>query len=377
MPVDDRVPGPADRPIAGYLTADWHFPERSRKGPWAHASVGGDARYALDQVVALCVADGADLYAAGDIFDGPDPTPESVADLYSALRPVYESGLSVYYVLGNHERGRDWLLPFGPAAVRLEGGVVDTPLGTVTGMSYVHPSEFAAAVAKQPTTAVGLYHQTWAELVRAGRTFMRDLPAHALAVCGDVHVQSAVPRSSTGPLLSLSPGPLTPQSVSEFDNKPVVYAATAGLAVVTRPVKARQFRYLTAATADDFERALVAVSRIEPDPTLPEEVARPFVSVAAPPDADVAVLAELTRVAEKAGAVLRVTTSRPAGGAKRADGPAARADSLADAIAAWNASPGVRSMAASVTATDDPAAVLRNEYNKARGHNDTRLHHPL
>ena len=47
MPVHDRVPEP-DPPITGYrgyLTADWHWPERPGRGPWSAATVTGDAEH--------------------------------------------------------------------------------------------------------------------------------------------------------------------------------------------------------------------------------------------------------------------------------------------------------------------------------------------
>jgi hypothetical protein len=329
---------------------------------WADAAVGGDARFALDQIVALCVRSGADLYAAGDLFDGPDPTPEALADLYAALRPLADAGRAVYYVLGNHDRGRDWLVPFGPRAVRLDGRVVDAPLGAVTGLSYAPPDRFPALAAAVPPVAVGLYHQTWAEFGRAGRAALGALPAHRLAVCGDVHVRVVRKRPpggpGGGPVVAVSPGPLAPQSVTEFAGAPCAFGATAAGAVVRVPLAGRRFVALAADAPGELDRAVAAVAALAPDPALPEAVAAPFVCVKLGAGAGPHARAALTEAAARVGVVLRTYAPVAAGDRVRTAAPAPAAP-LADAIAAApGVSDAVKDLARAAVESADPGAVF-------------------
>ena len=204
-----------------YATADTHAPEEADGGAWRSLrAVRGDAVYGIARLAALCLEDGVPMVIAGDLFDGPDPAPDAQGAVYEALAPMLKAGLGVYYNLGNHDRGRDWLAPLarlGLPVRRVDGNVYRDPAGfTVTGLSYVPPASFAEAVKAVQPVDVGLYHQQWAEWAGGGgRVSTASLPAHRVAVCGDVHVHALI-EGKGGPTLALSPGPLPPQWIVEF-----------------------------------------------------------------------------------------------------------------------------------------------------------------
>jgi hypothetical protein len=134
-----------------YATADTHAPEEADGGAWRSLrAVRGDAVYGIARLAALCLEDGVPMVIAGDLFDGPDPAPDAQGAVYEALAPMLKAGLAVYYNLGNHDRGRDWLAPLarlGLPVRRVDGNVYRDPAGfTVTGLSYVPPASFAEAV---------------------------------------------------------------------------------------------------------------------------------------------------------------------------------------------------------------------------------------
>lgn len=366
----------ADRksdPVLAYVTGDPHLPEDPGRGPWADApDASGDALFALAYAADLCVRDRCDLILPGDIFDGPDPAPEALADVYNVLRRVTDAGGRVLYILGNHDRSRDWLVPLGKGATRLDGTVVDAPIGSVTGLSYQHPDSFAAAVAGVGEADVGVYHQTWVELVRHGRTRLADLPNHRLAVGGDVHITKTFGFGPEGPDVALSPGVLAPQSVTDFGHT-YVHAVTRpeGLCVTPVRLPGRVFLSMRVTTREAMDRALVVVSAAHPDPDLPYDVSRPFVSVRLDgPMAETVNREALERAAERSGAVLRVEYGRP----QRVAVPSSKiypSDSLTGAVAAAPITEAARAACLAVLCARDPAAVL----NDIRAAAESGAHH--
>jgi hypothetical protein len=338
-------------PTVAYATADWHYPEVKGGGAWKSLSgVGGDVPFALSQAVSLCVRDGADLWAAGDLLDGPDPEPDALAELFDVLRPMTATGKKIYYVLGNHDGGRDWLAALGPTAVNVSERLVQTPAGyTITGLDYVDKELFAVRAGSLAKTDVGLYHQTWREWTNGGgRSTLGDVPRHRLAVCGDVHVRGTV-APPVGPKLALSPGPLAPQSVAEFANKPVVWAVDADMAPKEVSILGRQYELYEVASGEDADKVLMCASGWVPDATLPPHVGKPLFAVRmtnpVPGFADT-----LQKMAAERGFVARVyapTTKTDRSEAKTTE---PLRTGLVGVILNWDAAPAARDLAAAVVA---------------------------
>lgn len=266
--------------LLGYAVADAHIPEKTNAGAWAGLDeIRNDSVHALGQVAALCLDQDVPLFMAGDNFDGPDPEPGSLAAVYGHLRQFDPAGLKVYYVLGNHDAGRDWLAPLGRLACNVSGRVVKTTHGhTVTGLSYVPTAEeFVAKTAQAPRADVGLYHQGWSELTGGSPYSVAQLPDHGLSVCGDIHVRAVLDKPQH-PRKILSPGPLSPQSVAEFF-PPAVYAVYTDLSVREVAIVGRKFLRYDVASPEDAESVMQAVAGLRRNTDVHEDLSRPMVAV--------------------------------------------------------------------------------------------------
>lgn len=348
--------------VVAYATADVHVPEAHDAGSWVDLpEVRGDVFYALEQVVGLCLTAGVPLLVAGDNFDGPDPDPRTLARLYRTLDPLPDN---LYYVLGNHDRGRDWLEPFGRRAVRLDGQVRALGCGlTVTGLSWTHPDGFAELVKKVPTTDVGLYHQTWAEWINGGKgVSVSALPAHKLAVCGDVHVAALI-NPPAGPAAALSPGPLAPQSTAEF-GPAYVWAVHEDCSVTRVPVPGRTYARYEISSEAEAAACLVDLVRTTKNHALPDHLAAPLVAIRFTKDIP-GLTDTVRRLAKDKGFSVRLTDGIPAPTQLRKpdDKNLPPVGDLTAAIGRYpDISPAARALAVALTTPGaDPAAVLASE----------------
>lgn len=231
------------------------------------------------------------------------------------------------------------------------------------------PARFAAEVRAVRPAAVGLYHQYFAEWGGHGRhtqLSVAALPPHRLAVCGDIHVRGLA-APATGPAAALSPGPLAPQSVAEFDLTPAVWAVHADLTVTAVPLKGRRYCRVEVGTPEAAEAALALVAGLGPDPDLPDRVSRPVVAVKV--CAPLVGFAEaLTGLAARRDVLVRLSfAGSPADPTHSLDrpGPAGPAHppppaDLVRVAAGWAAADAAaRDLAAALVAPGaDPAAVL-------------------
>jgi hypothetical protein len=199
-----------------YHSGDWHLPPRPGRPGWGGIpECADDVWLALEDLVDKAVTAYADLTCAGDVFDGPNVAAEVLKRLRGVLDRFGDSGGILFYVLGNHDAGQDWLACL-PRTVRVDATPKTHPNSAVVGADF--REDFAPpSYVDGEVPAVGLYHQPWLDWTARGRYRLADLPAHRLAVCGDIHV-AHLAQPPTGPAYALSPGPLVPQKVDEIDS---------------------------------------------------------------------------------------------------------------------------------------------------------------
>lgn len=348
------------RKLIAYAAGDWHYPERHGGGAWTSSpDIVGDTAFALDEVVGLCVQGEVPLLAPGDLTDGPDPEPAALAAMYETLRRLSTVGVNVLYVLGNHERGRDWLAPLGGVAVNVSGRVVTVPGGVaITGLSYQPTVEaFVEATTATRRTPIGLYHQQWSELIKSGPYSIGQLPDHGLSVCGDVHVRAVLDKPQY-PRRVLSTGPLSPQSIAEFD-RPAVYAVYDDFSVREVAIKGRTFVRFGVESTRSAEMVMAAVAAMGPDPSLPKHVSRPVAAVVVSCHVPGFVDA-LEALAASRNVILRVTLES-ATSAVEAVVQTGSHEALRDAVMSWPAPIEARALAAALIEDGaDPKAVVRN-----------------
>lgn len=214
------VPPPRPDDVFALATADWHVPPAAGGGAWVNIpAVADDALVGLAAAARLAASWGVPLLAAGDQTDAAKMSAHQVARIGLALKPLDDALGTLVYVLGNHDGGHDWIQAAGfRGAANADGRVITVSGVTYSGLSY-RPDGGTLAEDLGPLRGrpadVGLYHQAWRELAPRGPFRVADLPGHRVAVVGDVHVCRAW-RPETGPRLAVSPGPLAPQSVTEF-----------------------------------------------------------------------------------------------------------------------------------------------------------------
>jgi len=348
--------------IEGVVIGDLHWQESVDRGTWSDMpGVRGDLEYALRKTVELCVADKADLYLAGDNFDGPDPEPESVSALYAILRPILDSKFDIYYVIGNHERGRDWLAPLGYKAIRIEDGkAIRTRFGrTVSGLNFQDPDRFEDLVRMVPKTDIGLYHQSFREWT-GGRGFpLSCLPPHRLAICGDTHVQAVVRPQPA--VVRLSPGSLVPQSTTEFDSASKVWRITSELDVMAVSLPGRKRIRRVIENADQADAVLAEIAKLNcADGSLPPRIREPIVAVRLmtpiPGFTDV-----LRKLAGDRGFHIRVSDDSKSRSPRQQQARSGSA-TLVEAILSWDAPQDAKDLAlAALSPGADPKSVFARD----------------
>lgn len=350
--------------IIAYVTSDWHIPEDAGGQTWRDVpGVSGDALHALGHVVSLCIKDHVPLIAAGDLVDSPDLTPEALAGWFNVLRPLADAELPLFAILGNHDRGRDWLQAFGPRYVRLDGRLVRLPSGhTLSGLSFTPPANFASTAANISTrvTDIGVYHQAVGEFGPGKGLNLSQFPSHPLAIIGDTHVPMVL--MNRGPRLALSPGPLCPQSVAEFsDLVPGVWAITDDLDVRHVKIPSRVYRRFDISTPEEADACVAAITTMTPNNNLPDHLSRPMIAIRTTVDLDgfVPAIRELVGRQNLPLRVLDATapTTSSRLDVSRAGHPGA---DLVGIISSWPAlTPGARSLALALSDSNaDPGELL-------------------
>lgn len=346
-----------------YATADTHIPEGANSGTWVdEPRIVGDVHHALAQIVSFCVKDACSLVIAGDVVDGPDPDPIALAKLYAVLRPMVAADLPIFYILGNHDRNRDWLAPLGPTAVRLDGNVVKFPDSdvTVTGLSWVDPTVFPTEIAKVAPADVGLYHQTWTEWCPGqNRISLESLPPNKLAVCGDIHVRSTcIPK--TGPALALSPGPLAPQSTAEFIPHQA-WAVTRDLTPHPVPLTGRTYLRFDVDSVESAESCLRTLAQLSHAKNLPQSLVTPLVAVKLTTDVP-GFVSTVRQLASDRDFVARITVDLPSTKIVSKSSSAGGVTGLTTAVVARNAPQDVTDLAVRLIAPNaDVATILATE----------------
>jgi hypothetical protein len=225
------------------------------------------------------------------------------------LWPLARAKLGLYYVLGNHDRGRDWLSPFGPYAIRVDNQKVTTQNGhSITGLSFVDHQEFPRRVANLPPTDVGLYHQSFLNFAGGRGISESILPPHKLAICGDTHVRKVI-HPEPGPQLVLSPGPLVPQSIAELEPS-VVWSVSQDFQVKPLTLSSRRFLRFDVKCEADADRAAIAMAAIDQDISMPGELRKPVVQIKM--SVQISGFADLAhKLAADRGFVVRVSEAKP------------------------------------------------------------------
>lgn len=272
-------------------SSDWHL----ERNAWVrYPDLAGDAYYGLEQVVDACLERGLPLIGAGDLFDKPNPDSRSVWEAMRQMDRMRESCLRVYYTQGQHERSKDtpWLsLHSWPEYIHQHVFTIGS--FNFYGLDYTRPDQLKSAMAAVDTPYVHalVCHQVWGNfmgsaIVPDGK--LEQIPLRGgVVITGDYHKHTDIWVEGDNGCKNhvLSPGSLCLQSVDEPPNK-AVFVVYDDLSVESVPLKSRRIFRHELLTSQDLEDLLATVGLpwLDPQPGVPDNIARPVLVVRYNPD---------------------------------------------------------------------------------------------
>ena len=149
-------------PIAAFI-ADTHL--SSSGSAWAGSVIRGDAEAAVRFFAEYCAKNKIPGFGAGDLFDRSLNRSAVLEIATRALQPFTESGLTFYYIKGNHDPDSPPWLTFVSGTHYIDNTLVE--LGNdyaVYGLDYRSAVDLPDALQGIPQEAtILLAHQAWSE----------------------------------------------------------------------------------------------------------------------------------------------------------------------------------------------------------------------
>ena len=275
--------------IVAVIAADTHLSTRI----WSERPIEGDSYFALRQLTDLAVQHGADLVVAGDVLDRQRNRATPITRLFEQLDRLDRSGLTFYFVQGQHEMEPDpWC-----AAHRASTWVHRrrfTLGGRIRcyGLDCLSADGLAEELQQVPGDTDLLFaHQVWRDLMGNLGTphgAFEQVPVVPRMVTGDYHVACEI--DSVGQdgqdLRVYSPGSTHMRSIDEPAQPHCLLMDAAG-GLHWQPLKSRPFTRYRLTTEEELETA--AASHIPEDIAtleghasnleLPEGIAKPIMRV--------------------------------------------------------------------------------------------------
>jgi hypothetical protein len=262
-------------------------------GTWAdYPGLYGDSFFAFSQGVELCLKHHCGLMLPGDVLDRNTQDDGSViAFLARQLGRLQAAGLPVWYITGQHERTRRmaWLSSLMLPNVRHVNEVSFRPKNgpLFYGLDFQPAGKLQPALERIPEgTEVLVCHQVWKELMGIeGRPEgeIAKVPHVRVVITGDFHGHKTkeVTTEDGRRVLVISSGSTHMRSLNEDPHK-YLHLVGQDLSVESVPLRTRPYLHSRVLTDSQFAAFLEAMARLSPEPTLPDELARPIVHLEYP-----------------------------------------------------------------------------------------------
>jgi DNA repair exonuclease SbcCD nuclease subunit len=188
----------------------------------------GDSYEAFRQIVDFAVSLRVPLILAGDVLEKSLPDSITLAAAAEGVVKCNSSGVPVYFIEGQHDYSPvvPWLSLFPGARPLYPSGPIRIGNYTVAGLSYTTAAALPDGMKQiHPQTDVLVLHQPWLEFMGqhlpSDGSLVELVPPHVkLVITGDFHVHKRlVIDRPGGPLVVLSPGSSTIQSIKEDPKK--------------------------------------------------------------------------------------------------------------------------------------------------------------
>jgi len=206
-----------------YFSADWHLVDRMWTG---EPRLDGDSYRMLNRLVDSIIADdvgdqGKALVIAGYITDSRAIEGRALYELESAVRRLFEAGVGVMFIQGNHDRSAVHHLSVC-GGVQMENGVgYEIDGWNLVGLNYMPRTKLQETVLALGTTDILVVHCAFQHLLGFEGAYdlsVAELPlAVRNVVVGDVHKKDLLsPKDRTGWVLS--PGALQACDIGQGDD---------------------------------------------------------------------------------------------------------------------------------------------------------------
>jgi hypothetical protein len=262
------------KPLA-VVTSDWHVALNAWK---KFPSIKGDAEYSLTQIVDMAIGLNVPLIAAGDLFDIKNPDSYSIHVVSNQMARMYEKGLPVYYVQGQHEMSDPTWLSLFKGCENVHNKHFKIKGVDFFGYDYFLPKSVEDSYNRFKPADVLVTHQVWSELLpHTGQEFCcsYSLVEHNLKykalISGDFHSHFV---SDVNDMKFVSPGSICLQDLKESCNK-AAWIMTEDLGFVSAPYKTRRLIQSVINSESDLHTMVKVAEKVESD-DMPNDIGRPI-----------------------------------------------------------------------------------------------------
>lgn len=258
------------------FSGDWHI--RHDNKIWAsRPNITGDLEAAIDQICEIIKTKcPSAFFLAGDTFDRPFITSYSIALFQKFVLCCKNVGTRIYFVLGQHDRGRPPL----PATINsycqyINGKCINIRDLKIYGMDILRYAGNKNSISLDCDILVT--HQVWKEFIPFNSTLsIADVQGAGCVISGDWHDLVIL---DTEPKL-ISPGSIVPQALSEVAPKGLIVIDEDSLEISRIRIKSRKIVHIIIKSIDEIEDANKTIeSAINESSMYPEPINVPIIVV--------------------------------------------------------------------------------------------------
>lgn len=271
------------------FTADLHL----QPNAWVkHPTLRGDAYSSLQQIVDYCFYGNLNLFVGGDIYDRKRPDPESIYIFNTQARRLFDAGLVLTFLQGDHDYQSTVPWPnVSNCVAHMHRSSFQAGPFRCYAFDWTPAERLQQELDQIPEgTDILMCHQSWSEVMGIGATegSIAKIPHVRYVLTGDYHVNmtKTVVAEDGREILVMSPGSTAMQSVDERYEKwfLVIGIEDGELAAYREPLLTRMRFDLRYNTEQELDRDLDVgvIQQFANDPRLvglPDDIRKPILRV--------------------------------------------------------------------------------------------------
>jgi len=241
-------------------------------------SMQGDSYAALDQIVAVCTAEGskATLLLSGDIFDKSRPDSESVERFRMAMDRLSVNGVQVYAIQGQHEKADPpWATALGSVTYVGDGTPFEVDGLRIVGLDYTNSPDLQKTLKGLKKVDLLMIHQMAKQAIDIEGAWNFDIDwvnkSVKLILAGDYHGFLNVGRL-------YYPGATHFRKIDEIGNKCFLRVDPSDLSVEPQELWTRPVLQVRVINDEQLDEAIKAIMDADPyAEDRPEEIKQPLI----------------------------------------------------------------------------------------------------